>query len=288
MQDSRVALVSAALDYRVRELSFLHGLSTASKKLLVPTWPGVTEPFPAHHLLFSGYVALVLIGAKPCVAFGNGRWDGLAAALRVAVLEPWAKAHNLATLGFRLECISSALVPTEVPGHPGFFGWALLLNTRDPGYSTAVEEFLGGNATTHNAKIGAALGYPGHEGHATSAGVFYMAAEDEPYRDPAFPGEPICCVPLVEYRACRDDAKAVGIHFRRTSALIAAAPGLGLQLSLDLQDCEAWGPTGLAALCTAAFGGKAGLLAAIDRREIRMWPWMASGALQTAARLMPE
>ena len=289
VQLDSAALIAAAIDFRKRELAFLHGLSVESKKALVPSWPGPSEPFPAHHLLLSGELALVLLGVKPCAVFGNGRWPGLGPALWEAVLVPWAVAHAVVGRWFRLERIASAVVPSEVPGHPGFFGWPILLDTRDAvGCARAVSVLLGGDAVVQNAAVGAALGYPGSEGTATAASVYYMAANDEAYRDPAFPAEPICCVPLVEYRAGRSDAAAVGAHFRRAADAVAAAPGLGLALELDLQACSGWGPAGLAALCTAAWGGKAALLAAIDARQLRMWPWMASGALQAAARLMPE
>lgn len=280
-----VLLVAAALDFRNRELIFLHGLPTADKHRLVPRWDEA-DPFPAHHLLFSGYVTLVLLGAKPCTVFGNGRWPGFSAAFFAAVVEPWATAHSISSYHFRLERITSALIPTEVPGHPGFLGWHLLLNTHDAAAPHAASVLLSGSRAVSNADVGSALGYPGSEGHATSAGVFYMAADDVPYRDPSYPGEPICCVPLVEFRASRDDAGAVGSHFRRSADAVAAWPALCLRLSLDLQECQSWGPAALAALFTAAFKDKAGLLAAIEARELRMWPWLASGVLQQAVRLM--
>lgn len=257
--------------------------------MLVPSWAGPAEPFPAHHLLFSGYVALVLLGAKPCVAFGNGRWPDLALAISAAVLDPWISAHGLAARGFRLERICSPLIPSEVPGHPGFKGWPVLFNSNDPGCASSMAVLLSGGDSVQNADVGVAFGYPGSEGQDSTACVFYMAADDDgPYRDPAFMSEPICCVPLVEFRASRGDAAAVGAHFRRSADTLAAAPGLGMTLSLDLRACDCWGAGALAALCTAAWGGKARLLGAIDSRELRMWPWMASGALQAAARLMPE
>lgn len=287
---SRTLLIAAALDYRARELTFLHGLPVADKQLLVPSWAGPAVPFPAHHILFSGYVALVLLGVKPCAVFGSGRWPGLAAAIGAAVLEPWSAAHGLAAHGFRLERVHSALVPSEVPGHPGFGGWPVLLSGCDaPGSARAAAVLLSGAAAVRNAEIGAALGYPGNEGSPSAACIFYMAAgDDTPYRDPAHPSEPLCCIPLVEFRAGREDAAAVGAHFRRSADAVAAAPGLDLALALDLQDCEGWGAAALAALCTAGFGGKAGLLAAVNSRELRMWPWMAAGGLLAAVRLMPE
>jgi hypothetical protein len=319
---------------RARELAWLRALPPARQAQLAPldedvssggdvhrksTSSSSSTPFPAHHVLHCGEVALALLGLKPCVLFAHALWSGadgapsFGAAFAAEVVRPWLREFNYLAADaagagnedggavFSLHGVPSACAPFA--GHPGFARGALLVAERHARAPAAKRVFLRGAPRVADDVLGAALGYPGTAAAPRAAQVTYQDTDHAPYRRNK--NEEVCCVPLFEFRAAPPDAPRVGAHFRAAAAEARAA--LGLRLALDLSECccdddeqddiiddvddahhhaDCWPDAAVARCWGAAFGGAAGALAALQRGEVRVsGAWTARRVLRVLSRV---
>lgn len=281
---------------RDRELGWLRALPPAQQRMLRDFGAKATgSAWPAHVVTHAGEVALLLLGAKPCVLLMIG-WAGsdeepsFSGAFVSAVLAPWLREFSLH--GFSLHACTSPSVPPR--------SWLLLADDH-PLAPLARATFLGPPATRcSEAQRGRALGYPGtmtrgSDGAscASSAFIYYMARDDAPYRHcdgagvarelPAWAAG----VPLLEYGAAPQEAAAVGAHFR--AAADATCSRLGVRLALNTEACflRDWPDEAVAQCWAAAFGGRQGTLEALrPGGELRRFPWMSDSLVNDVLACM--
>jgi hypothetical protein len=297
-------LRAAFVALRDAELRWLRALPPARQRQLRDFGGGahVTGAhWPAHTATHAGEVALVLLGAKPCVLLMIG-WPGseaepsFSAALVAEVLAPWLREFGLsAGGGFSLHACTSASVPPR--------SW-LLLAERHALAPLVRATFLGAPAARcSEAQRGIALGYPGSLsvhgacGDAdadASAFVYYMARDDAPYRHvdgagvaralPAWAAG----VPLLEYGAAPCEAAAVGAHFRAAADATRSRLGVRLTLNTESAFLRDWPDHAVAACWRAAFGGREGTRAALlPGGELRRFAWMSDALIEDVLACMP-
>ena len=260
------------------ELSFYRGLSTQKKRRLTPAYK--SGFFPAHHILFCGDTALCILGVKPCVHYGVGNWIGFSQEYHDHVVKPWFEKFQLGQHGFKLDLVTSAAIPPEVSSHPGFKGTWMLVNTQHPTHALTEAVFFSGKDRVANQVIGKAFGYPGRELAGFST-IYYMAADAQSFKDPAFPAEEICCVPMMEFTAIPADCDEIGKHYRSCAD---AMKSIGFRLAIDLDQCSGWPPQALIRLICAAYKDKADFIGAATRDE---YPYMSNQFINAAVASLP-
>jgi hypothetical protein len=302
--DECAHLRAAFVALRDRELDWLRALPPAQQRKLRDFGGGAEvtgREWPAHTATHACEVALVLLGAKPCVLLMIG-WEGtdtepsFSAALVAAVLAPWLREFALDSGGgFSLHACTCAGVPPR--------SWLLLAEAHALA-PLARATFLGAPAARcSEAQRGRALGYPGTTTRASDgaacapAYIYYMARDDAPYRHAADgaggAAAPLPAwaagVPLLEYGAAAHEAAAVGAHFRASADALRSR--LGVRLALNTEACflRDWPDDAVARCWRAAFGGRDATRAALQPGgELRRFAWMSDALVEDVLACMPR
>ena len=262
---------AAYVRFRSLEVNWLCGLSVLDQSKVLGGRPSIPDPFQPNHVVVSGEVGLLLAGVKPCVVFSHGRWTEYAAQMHAAVLRPWFSECG-ADLGLELAQVTGASAPEH---HPGFRGAWVLLAPAHPGAPASRAAFLSNRNRLPNKQAAVAFGYPAPE--EPNSQIYYMDADDAPYRNPCCPNVPLCCCVVLQYSAPPSSAAAVGAHFRACSDAVRDV--LHMSLSLDVEGLQHWTDAALADLLRTAFGSVIGVARAVKtppfpRNELRMWGWL--------------
>jgi len=220
------------------EYHWLMSLPKSTQQRLQSNWDPDKGPFPAHHLLCTPEVAMVLTGVKPCCVVCHGNDPSYGKMWLDNCLMPWYNTYRLAVLkplGFPVPTLITQGLARYGSHHDACFGGAaLFVYERHPLYESVKKVFS--SPTVTDGALAKVFGYPSESGNIDITYQIHLPHRDHLLGVAKEATRDMCCTPALQYFLRITGAESltnVGNHFSRYRK---ALEGVGIEISLDVDD----------------------------------------------------